>query len=242
MEKTHLENFIESIPDFDSFRKSHKILNFGFYLQTYENCEQFTAQDIEKCFDAFDYEKPANIKDLLNKLTTSGNLIPKNDGYRVEKQTADKIKKQISSNNSNRIEKVYIPGQMYEFYRDIQNITLSSKKEVFVIDAYASEDIIDLYLDKLPQGIKIMILTSKPQGNFLKVAQKFKLKHGNNFKVKSHKSCHDRLFFADKTCYVIGQSIEKAAKDQPTYLCQIENGGPFRSVFQSLFDGGKLLV
>ena len=88
----------------------------------------------------------------------------------------------------------------------------------------------------------MMILTSKLQGNFVNVANKFKLKHKNCFKVKTNKKCHDRLFFVDKKCYVIGQSIEKAAKDQATYLCEIENGGLFRTVFQSLYDSGKTLI
>jgi len=145
------------------------------------------------------------------------------------------------SSLSNRLEKVYNPGQSYEFYDDIKKLISSSKSEVFLIDSYATEDIIDLYLSKLRTGIKIMILTKDPKGNFVSVAQKFKMKHGKNFTVKINKNCHDRVFFVDKQCYVTGQSLDKAASNQPTYLCEIDKKGSFRSVFQHLFDKGKTL-
>ena len=110
---------------------------------------------------------------------------------------------------------------------------------MFVIDAYAHEDIINFYLDGLQKGIKIMILTERPKDNFTKIAIKFKREHENNFEVKTNKDCHDRLLFVDKKCYVIGQSLEKAAETKPTYLCEIHNSGKFRDVFQKLYDSGR---
>lgn len=180
----------------------------------------------------------------MSELRRNNNrLVPRGlTAYRLSKPESDEIKELVSSGIQGRIEKVYKPGQIYDFYRDIQKITLTAKNEVFVIDAYAHEDVIELYLDKLQSGIKMMILTRKPKGNFLNVAVKFKLKHGNSFKVKTNEKCHDRLFFVDKKCYVIGQSIEKAATDKPTYLCEIQNSGAFRFVFQSLYDSGKTII
>lgn len=237
-----LEDFVTSIENFDSSHRT-KVIYFGYYLQTVENFDCFTKENILECYDVLDYPKPANIADIFNKLQKpSKDLIPKPGGYRVSKLKADEIKK-IVPVEQGRLERVYPPGHIYDFYKDIKIITLSAKKEVFVIDAYASEDIIDLYLDNLPNSIKMMILTSKEnQGNFLNIAQKFKKKHPTNFKVKSNKNCHDRLFFVDKKCYVIDQSIEKAATDKPTYLCEVERSGAFRSVFQRLYDDGKTLV
>lgn len=239
-----LEHFIHSIPEFDTLKKSPMAIHFGFYLQTEENYSEFTANDIDECFDAFDYDKPVNTVDLLNKIynTKSKPLIKKNNGYRIKKQTADKIRSQFPTSFNSRLERVFKPGEMYDFYKLIHSITMSAQQSVFIVDAYANEDVIDLYLDKLPVGIKMHILTECPKGNFMIVAKKFKQKHGGNFKVKSHKSCHDRLFFSDKTCYVIGQSIDRAADDKPTYVCEIENSGKFRDVFQDLFNTGKTLI
>jgi len=170
-------------------------------------------------------------------------LIPRNSGYRVSKPHVDLIKKSLQppKEKERRTEKVYESGQSYDLYRDIKSIILSAKQEVFVIDAYASEDIIDLYLDKLPTGVKMMVLTNTPKDNFINVAQKFKKKHGANFIVKTNSKCHDRLFFVDKRCYVIGQSVDNATSEKPTYLSEIQNSGIFRNVFQTLFDLGKTL-
>ncbi|HYL65628.1 MAG TPA: hypothetical protein VEU72_00580 [Nitrosopumilaceae archaeon] len=220
-----------------------QIIQFGYYLQNEENYTSFKSSDIRECYQLSDIPEPSNISARMSELKRDNRLIPRGlTTYRLSKPEFDKIKELVSPEKNGRIEKVYKPGQIYDFYKDIHNITLSAKNEVFVIDAYAHEDVIELYLDKLSVGIKIMILTSKPQGNFINIAKKFKQKHGNNFKVKINDHCHDRLFFADKKCYVIGQSIEKAATDKPTYLCEIQNSGAFRSVFQNLYDTAKTLI
>lgn len=247
MNKPALAKFVSKIVGFDSFKHVKKIACFAYYLQKNEKYDNVTIQDIEQCYDSLDYPKPKNIAAIMYKLyKRSGIFIPRHGGYRVAKPSADKIKEIVSpekeKSKKGRTEKVYKQGQIYDFYKDVKSITLKAKNEVFVIDSYANEDVIDLYLDKLPVGVKIMILTNKPQGNFLNVAQKFKQKHGNNFKVRTHKNCHDRMFFVDKKCFVFGQSMEKAASAKPTYLTEIQSSGIFRSTFQALFDSGNTLV
>lgn len=244
MDAEKLLQFIEQFSDFENLGEKEQIVRLCYYLQNEEKFVSFKSSDVRKCYQAIDISEPANVSARMSELRRKEKkLIPKGlSAYRLVKSESDEIKKLFSSEKFTRIEKVYKPGQIYDFYKDIKKITLSAQKEVFVIDAYAHEDIIELYLDKLPIGIKIMILTSKPQGNFINIATKFQKKHGNCFKVKTNKNCHDRLFFADKKCYVIGQSIEKAATDKPTYICEIQNSGAFRSVFQSLFDSGKKLI
>ena len=243
MDSGKLLQFIDQIDDFEELGEKEQIVRLCYYLQNEEKFASFKSSDIRKCYQSIDVPEPSNTSARMLELREEKKLIPKGkNGFRLAKTESDKIKKLISLEQHTRIEKVYKPGEIYDFYKDVQKITLSAQKEVFVIDAYAHEDIIELYLDKLPVGIKIMILTSKPQGNFVKVATKFQKKHGNCFKVKTNKKCHDRLFFVDKKCYVIGQSIEKAATDKPTYICEIQNSGAFRSVFQSLYDSGKKLI
>jgi hypothetical protein len=138
-------------------------------------------------------------------------------------------------------EKVYEKGQIYDFYKDIREITQSAKNEAFLVDAYVNEEALDLYLDKIPSGIKIRILTNKPQGNFITVAQKFKTKPSVDFEVRQNKDCHDRLFFVDNTCWVIGQSIKDAGK-KPTYLARIESHDLFKLVFENLWNASSVLV
>lgn len=243
MEKEKLLQFVEKISDFHKLDDKEQIIRFGYYLQNEKNYTSFKSSDIRQCYLLSDIPEPNNLSTRMIELRKNSRLIPRGlTAYRLSKPESDKIKELVSPEKNGRIEKVYKPGQIYDFYKDIQRITLTAKNQIFVIDAYAHEDIIELYLDKLPLGIKIMILTSKPQGNFHKVAIKFKKKHGSAFMVKANEKCHDRLFFVDKKCFVIGQSIEKAATDKPTYICEIQNSGAFRSVFQSLYDSGKTLI
>lgn len=138
-------------------------------------------------------------------------------------------------------EKVYPKGQVYDFYKDVREITKQAKNEVFLVDAYPDEEVLDLYLERIPSGIKIRILTNKPQGNFLKVAQKFKMKPGVSFEVQSSKDCHDRLFFIDDECWVMGQSLKDAGK-KPTYLVKIGSYDLFRKVFEDLWSQAQTLV
>jgi len=138
-------------------------------------------------------------------------------------------------------EKVYPKGHMYDFYKDIRDITKDVKNEVFVIDAYVDEELLNLYLEKIPLGVKIRILTNKPQGNFITVAKKFKVKPNVDFQVRKSKDCHDRLFFIDNKCWVMGQSVKDAGK-KPTYLVKIEGYDLFRKIFDDLWKNASKIV
>jgi hypothetical protein len=148
-------------------------------------------------------------------------------------------------------EKVYEKGQVYDFYTDIREITQQAKAEVFLIDAYPDEDVLNLYLEKIPSGIKIRILTNEPNknntkayrnfANFVAVSKKFKMKPGVAFEVRESQDCHDRLFFVDDSCWVMGQSLKDAGK-KPTYLVKIESQQLFRKVFEDLWNQGRTLV
>jgi len=138
-------------------------------------------------------------------------------------------------------EKVYPKGHVYDFYKDIRDITKGAKNEVFVIDAYVDEELLNLYLEKIPIGIRIRILTNKPQGNFVKVAKKFKMKPNVNFEVRKSKDCHDRLFFIDNECWIVGQSVKDAGK-KPTYLVKMEAYDLIRKVYDDLWKNASVLI
>ena len=138
-------------------------------------------------------------------------------------------------------EKVYEKGQVYDFYKDIREITQLAKHEAFLVDAYPDEEVLDLYLEKVPAGVKIRILTNTPKGKFLAVAQKFKMKPGVSFEVKASSDCHDRLYFIDGECWVTGQSLKDAGK-KPTYLVKIEGGALFKKVWEDLWSQSQALI
>ncbi len=138
-------------------------------------------------------------------------------------------------------EKIYQKGQVYDFYKDIRDITQQAKREVFLVDAYPDEEVLDLYLEKTSTGVAIRILTNMPKRNFLSVARKFKMKPGVTFEVRTSGDCHDRVFFIDDTCWVMGQSLKDAAK-KPTYLVKIESQQLFKKVFEDLWAQAQTLV
>jgi len=245
LDEQQLKEFVNKIENFNKMKHPPKILWLGYYLQNIEKLEFFTPKDIGESYDLLDIKRPTNISDSLKKLTNSDKLIKKKSGFRIAKHEAETIQDSLDDEDkkSNRFEKVYSPGDSYDFYDDVKKIIESANSQVFLIDAYATEDIINLYLNKFLKEVQIKILTNgKPQENFISIATKFKSKHGKNFSVKSNKNCHDRVFFVDKKCYVTGQSLDKAASKQPTYICEIENSGSFRNVFEQLFNSGKTII
>ena len=138
-------------------------------------------------------------------------------------------------------EKVYPKGHTYDYYNDIRDIIKDTKTEVFVVDAYVDEELLNLYLEKIPIDVRVKILTNKPKGNFVTVAKKFKTKPKVDFEVRVSKDCHDRLFFIDNKCWVTGQSIKDGGK-KPTYLVKIEGYDLFRNVFDDLWKNASPLI
>jgi len=148
---------------------------------------------------------------------------------------------ELASVSHGQEEKVYSKGQVYDFYRDIRDISQTAKTDVFLIDSYVDEEALDLYLEKIPQNVNIRILTNTPKGNFLTVAKNFKEKPNARFEVRQSTDCHDRLFFVDDACWVMGQSIKDAGK-KPTYLIKIEGADLFRIVFEDLWKVSKFIL
>ena len=170
----------------------------------------------------------------------------KEDLYEAGKQTRFQ---QLDKKPSSRIEKitkktienVYPKGHVYDFYKNVLEIIKNVKNEVFLIDSFPNEEVLNLYLEKIPPNVSIKILLKKPEDNFLTIAQKFKMKPSIEFEVRKNNDCHDRLLFIDNECWVIGQSIKDAGK-KPTYLVKIEAGDLFRKVFEDLWKESSILV
>lgn len=190
----------------------------------------FMDTNFRRCYDTgwnINYIRVDVVADELMKLLVE-------EGFKVEGFEVQLAKKEPR-------EKVYDKGQVYDFYTDIREITKNARVEVLVMDAYADEDLLVLYLDKIPLNVKIRILTNKPQGNFIQIAKKFKTKPKIDFEVRQSKDCHDRLFFVDDSCWVIGQSLKDAAK-KPTYLVKIEAYVLFKKMFDDLWANASILI
>jgi len=113
--------------------------------------------------------------------------------------------------------------------------------EVIITDNYADEELINLYLEKIPEGVKIRVLTQKPQGNFIAVAKKFKTKPNVDFEARKSMEWHDRWVFVDNECWVTGQSV-KDAGTKPTYLVKLGAYELLRKTFNDVWNKASLLV
>ena len=97
---------------------------------------------------------------------------------------------------------------------------IKTNKELTIVDPYLDDPLFSL-LEKLGAGVKIKILTSKPQGDSKVIASKFKEQRGN-FELYKTNKFHDRYIIADKECYLLGSSINSFGK-KATTLVQIND-------------------
>jgi len=138
-------------------------------------------------------------------------------------------------------EKVYGPGDAMDVYRDLSEIVSTATKEVFVADPYADQEIFDLYLSKINQGVKIRLLTKPPTGVLKTLVAKFLAKPGTLIEARSSTAIHDRVIFIDCIeCWVIGQSIKDAAMKKPTYLLPVAAVSDMQRLYEDAWNTATL--
>jgi hypothetical protein len=71
------------------------------------------------------------------------------------------------------IKGVYEPGAAYEFYRDLSSLIETAIHDIFIVDAYVSEKIFNLYVDKVPPNVLVRILSNKIGPNVKTVTTKY---------------------------------------------------------------------
>jgi hypothetical protein len=147
----------------------------------------------------------------------------------------------LSTIDYGKEEKVYSKGYAYYAYKDILDIIREAKNEVTVTDNYADEELINLYLEKIPEKVRIRVLIKEPKGNFMVVAKKFKTKPNVDFEVRKIMEWHDRWVFVNNGCWVMGQSI-KDAGTKPTYLVKLEAYDLLKKAFDEIWSKASPLV
>jgi hypothetical protein len=71
------------------------------------------------------------------------------------------------------IQGVYEPGDEYAFYRDLSSLIQGATQEDFIVDAYLDEQVFNLYLSKVPNGVPVRILSNKIGTNVETVARMY---------------------------------------------------------------------
>lgn len=152
-------------------------------------------------------------------------------------QTSMKIHQASLKQRQEKGERIYAPGEQYAFYKDLKEIVSGAAREVFIVDAYANEEIFDLYVDKIKTGVTIRFLTKDPSKNLATVVNKFKARPDVKIETKEDSKIHDRVIFVDeKQCWVLGQSIKDAAVKAPTYLLPIDSVVDMRNLYEEIWN------
>lgn len=128
----------------------------------------------------------------------------------------------------------------FDAFKVIEKILLSARNKVCVIDPYVDHSLFTLYLDEIPSGAEIKILTTNMYGKFKDVAKKFKCQRPN-FEVRWSDDIHDRHVIIDDRAWVFGQSI-KDAGNKSLSIVECEDPKSMESNFFRLWQKSKVFL
>jgi len=137
---------------------------------------------------------------------------------------------------SPRLEKVY-EKTPYDAYKDIQNILISARKEVDIIDPFVDDSIFELYLYDVHPSVKIRLITTNMYGKFREVAKRFKIQKPS-FEIGISNEVHDRYLIIDDRVWVIGQSLKDAGM-KPLYIIELDDKKRVLDLFKKLWSRAK---
>lgn len=153
----------------------------------------------------------------------------------------NKIELQLSAESDNLEERIYAENSPFDFHNDIRDIINLAKKEVFIIEPYIDEDLLEITLRGVNNSINIYILSNlnNPKGKFVKISNKFISQHKGSFEARETDKVHDRGIFIDNSeGWVIGQSLKQGGK-KPTYIVKLRDSKQLESIYRKIFLSSK---
>lgn len=201
-----LRALAETAPDFDQFiassRSHHEWLG-----KLHALIRPFNALDAQKVAFASEMLGMSVVRDLyLSQIMST-----------LHRTIAD-LEHQVP----NQPTQVFGPGAVYDFYKNLREVLSTAQTTIFVIDPYLDETIFDTYISPISASVQIRLLGSKHSKGLKPAVEKFRAQSKMAVEIKSAQSIHDRVIFLDgRTCWVLGQSINHAAKSKPTYLAPL---------------------
>jgi hypothetical protein len=134
------------------------------------------------------------------------------------------------------IKGAYDIGDEYSFYRDLKGIIGQGQREIFIVDNYLDEQIFDIYVNRVPDGVTIRMLSRGVPAAVKTVAEKYGKVHPG-FELRVSGNTHDRVVFIDDRCWVIGQSMKDAARSKPTYIVEVDPTS-MKRIYEDLWKSG----
>ncbi len=114
------------------------------------------------------------------------------------------------------------PGAIYDFFKALNSVISSAQTSLLIVDPYIDDTVFDAYLSGLPSGIAVRLLVEGYTAKVAPAVKKFSGQYNATIEARRSKEFHDRVIFVDASeCWVLGQSIRKAAESKPTYLAPL---------------------
>ncbi|WP_299601022.1 hypothetical protein [uncultured Tateyamaria sp.] len=154
---------------------------------------------------------------------------------------AEEIKLALELDGHEYIGKVYASQQQYDFLRDLSEIILGARTEVFVVDPYFDGKAFETYLGPLGGDCSIKILCSRYSSEVAGHVTAFAAQHNVKPELRKSQNLHDRLVIVDGSdCWIVGGSIKDAGK-KPTYLVPLQPGiAPTKvDIYESIWRDAK---
>ena len=116
------------------------------------------------------------------------------------------------------------PGAVYDFFKALKDLLSTATKTVMVVDPYLDDQVFDTYISGINPNVKVNLLTTKVGEQFRPALDKYCAQHQQDVQVRKTKGIHDRVVMIDgNSCWVLGQSINNAAKSKPTYIAPVSS-------------------
>lgn len=136
----------------------------------------------------------------------------------------------------------YDVGDEYAFYKDLKDMLVVAKAEIFIVDNYLNTDFFELYVAAVRPGVRFRIMTDQVRGNVEVVARKYAASHA--LELRGSQEVHDRHIFVDSRCWSVGQSIKDAARKKPTYMVEISDRlvPTIRGIYEGIWVNASVIV
>jgi hypothetical protein len=114
------------------------------------------------------------------------------------------------------------PGAVYDFFKALKDVLSTATQTVMVVDPYLDDQVFDTYISGIGPSVTVKLLTTKTGDQFGPALDRYQAQHSQDIQARKSKSIHDRVVMIDgRSCWVLGQSINNAAKSKPTYIAPL---------------------
>jgi hypothetical protein len=134
------------------------------------------------------------------------------------------------------------PGAVYDFFKALRDLLSTASQTVMVVDPYLDDQVFDTYISGISSTASVKLLTTKAGEQFRPALDKYRSQHSQDIEARKTKAIHDRVVMIDgNSCWVLGQSINNAAKSKPTYIAPVSPDTAAEKIrtYQEIWNGSE---